>query len=202
MHGFPRPADGIHGLHDWWYRCRRRAGVVGEGVTSGERMHKARHTAASGCLTRPGTSDVAVPASPAPPHRSCSPRRRGGGGIEPAQDFRRDHAVSGERMLVHALVYEQECSDVVGDVVWLARRARVDASRRRRATADATRPPTRRRSSSAARRAPDRPRPPRRRWRSRSGRAGSPRIAARAEPEAFRTSLQAFVLNQLADVLH
>jgi hypothetical protein len=26
-------------------------------------------------------------------------------------------------MLVHALVYEQECSDVVGDVVWLARRA-------------------------------------------------------------------------------
>lgn len=36
---------GAHGLHDWWYACLRRAGIVGEGVTSGERMHKARHTA-------------------------------------------------------------------------------------------------------------------------------------------------------------
>ena len=34
-----------HGLHDWWYACLERAGVVEEGTTSGERMHKARHTA-------------------------------------------------------------------------------------------------------------------------------------------------------------
>jgi site-specific recombinase XerC len=36
---------GVHGLHKWWYRCLERAGVVAEGQTSGERMHKARHTA-------------------------------------------------------------------------------------------------------------------------------------------------------------
>jgi hypothetical protein len=31
--------------HRWWYRCLERAGVVAHGVTSGEKMHKARHTA-------------------------------------------------------------------------------------------------------------------------------------------------------------
>jgi integrase len=36
---------GVHGLHNWWYRCLERAGVVAEGQTRGERMHKARHTA-------------------------------------------------------------------------------------------------------------------------------------------------------------
>ena len=36
---------GVHGLHKWWYRCLEKAGVVAEGQTSGERMHKARHTA-------------------------------------------------------------------------------------------------------------------------------------------------------------
>ena len=36
---------GVHGLHRWWYGCPGRAGVVAEGQTSGERMHKARHTA-------------------------------------------------------------------------------------------------------------------------------------------------------------
>jgi site-specific recombinase XerC len=36
---------GVHGLHKWWYRCLARGGVVAEGQTSGERMHKARHTA-------------------------------------------------------------------------------------------------------------------------------------------------------------
>jgi site-specific recombinase XerC len=36
---------GVHGLHNWWYRCLERAGVVAQGQTSGERMHKARHTA-------------------------------------------------------------------------------------------------------------------------------------------------------------
>jgi integrase len=34
-----------HGAHDWWYRCLARAGVTATGQTSGERMHKARHTA-------------------------------------------------------------------------------------------------------------------------------------------------------------
>jgi integrase len=38
-------SGGVHGLHKWWYRCVERAGVVAEGQTSGERMHKARHTA-------------------------------------------------------------------------------------------------------------------------------------------------------------
>ena len=36
---------GVHGLHRWWYACLERAGVVARGQTSGERMHKARHTA-------------------------------------------------------------------------------------------------------------------------------------------------------------
>jgi integrase len=36
---------GVHGLHKWWYACLARAGVVPKGQTSGERMHKARHTA-------------------------------------------------------------------------------------------------------------------------------------------------------------
>jgi site-specific recombinase XerC len=36
---------GVHGLHKWWYACLERARVVAKGTTSGERMHKARHTA-------------------------------------------------------------------------------------------------------------------------------------------------------------
>jgi integrase len=36
---------GGHGLHRWWYRCLQNAGIVPEGQISGERMHKARHTA-------------------------------------------------------------------------------------------------------------------------------------------------------------
>jgi integrase len=36
---------GIHGMHSWWYRRLAAAGIVPEGTTSGERMHKARHTA-------------------------------------------------------------------------------------------------------------------------------------------------------------
>lgn len=41
----PEQPMGEHGLHDWWYRNLARAGIVADGVTSGERMHKARHTA-------------------------------------------------------------------------------------------------------------------------------------------------------------
>jgi len=33
------------GFHKWWYRSLAKAGVVAEGTTSGERPHKARHTA-------------------------------------------------------------------------------------------------------------------------------------------------------------
>jgi site-specific recombinase XerD len=40
----PRPMS-EHGVHDWWYGCLERAGVVARGQRSGERMHKTRHTA-------------------------------------------------------------------------------------------------------------------------------------------------------------
>lgn len=43
-----------HALHDWWYGCLERAGVVAEGTTSGERMHKARHTAGQSVLNATG----------------------------------------------------------------------------------------------------------------------------------------------------
>jgi integrase len=36
---------GEHGAHDWWYGCLAAAGLVPRGTTSGQRMHKARHTA-------------------------------------------------------------------------------------------------------------------------------------------------------------
>lgn len=41
---------GIHSLHDWWYRRLEIAGIVSPGVTRGQRMHKARHTAAQRVL--------------------------------------------------------------------------------------------------------------------------------------------------------
>jgi site-specific recombinase XerC len=43
-----------HALHKWWYRCLVRAGVVPEGTTKGERMHKARHTAGQNLLDATG----------------------------------------------------------------------------------------------------------------------------------------------------
>ena len=45
---------GEHGLHDWWYACLERAGIVAVGTTSGERMHKARHTAGQRVLDATG----------------------------------------------------------------------------------------------------------------------------------------------------
>jgi site-specific recombinase XerC len=42
---YPETPSGDHGTHNWWYRCLARAGVTAEGQTSGERMHKARHSA-------------------------------------------------------------------------------------------------------------------------------------------------------------
>jgi site-specific recombinase XerC len=54
LHRFPEKPMGAHGLHDWWYACLHRAGVVPEGTTSGERMHKARHSAGQRVLDRTG----------------------------------------------------------------------------------------------------------------------------------------------------
>ena len=34
-------------LHRWWYRHAQAAGLVGEGMTSGLNMHRARHTFAT-----------------------------------------------------------------------------------------------------------------------------------------------------------
>lgn len=42
------------GMHRWWYGCLARAGIVPVGVTSGERMHKARHTAGQRVLDATG----------------------------------------------------------------------------------------------------------------------------------------------------
>jgi integrase len=41
----PEKPMGRHGLHEWWYERLEDAGIVEEGERSGERMHKARHTA-------------------------------------------------------------------------------------------------------------------------------------------------------------
>lgn len=43
-----------HGAHKWWYRCLENAGIIAEGTTSGERMHKARHTAGQRVLDATG----------------------------------------------------------------------------------------------------------------------------------------------------
>jgi integrase/recombinase XerC len=43
-----------NGAHLWWYRCLQRAGIVAEKTTSGERMHKARHTAGQRVLDATG----------------------------------------------------------------------------------------------------------------------------------------------------
>lgn len=51
---FPDKPMGDHGLHNWWYRCLERGGVVAMGTTSGERMHKARHTAGQRVLDATG----------------------------------------------------------------------------------------------------------------------------------------------------
>jgi integrase len=43
-----------HGIHLWWYDLLEKAGVVDEGATSGQRMHKARHTAGQRLLDSTG----------------------------------------------------------------------------------------------------------------------------------------------------
>ncbi len=41
-------------MHSWWYRRLAAAGIVQKGTTSGERMHKARHTAGQRVLDATG----------------------------------------------------------------------------------------------------------------------------------------------------
>ncbi len=50
----PDESIGEHGAHDWWYHCLHNAGIVAEGVYSGQRMHKARHSAGQRVLDRSG----------------------------------------------------------------------------------------------------------------------------------------------------
>jgi integrase len=51
---YPDKPMGDHGLHDWWYGCLQRAGLVAAGRTRGEKMHKARHTAGQRVLDKTG----------------------------------------------------------------------------------------------------------------------------------------------------
>jgi integrase/recombinase XerC len=51
---WPGEPMGAHGLHDWWYGALERAGIVAPGTTSGERMHKARHSAGQCVLDKTG----------------------------------------------------------------------------------------------------------------------------------------------------
>lgn len=49
-----KPMSDSAGMHRWWYRCLERAGIVARGTTSGERMHKARHSAGQRILDATG----------------------------------------------------------------------------------------------------------------------------------------------------
>jgi site-specific recombinase XerC len=49
----------VNGGHRWWYRCLERADVVAPGTTSGEKMHKARHTAGQRVLDATGNIKAA-----------------------------------------------------------------------------------------------------------------------------------------------
>ena len=54
MRRYPEKPMGSHGVHAWWYRCLANAGIVVGGTTSGERIHKARHTAGQRLLDATG----------------------------------------------------------------------------------------------------------------------------------------------------
>lgn len=51
---FPLRQMSSTALHAWWYRQLEAAGIVAEGQTAGERMHKARHTAGQRVLDATG----------------------------------------------------------------------------------------------------------------------------------------------------
>lgn len=50
----PEEPLGEHGLHSWWYRRLAAAGIVAPGTNAGQRMHKARHSAAQHMLDATG----------------------------------------------------------------------------------------------------------------------------------------------------
>jgi site-specific recombinase XerC len=50
----PEEPMSSNGAHKWWYRCLEKAGIVPKGTNSGERMHKARHTAGQRVLDSTG----------------------------------------------------------------------------------------------------------------------------------------------------
>lgn len=60
VHRFPDRPMSAHGMHRWWYRKLTAANVVEEGTSSGERMHKARHTAGQRVLDATGGNIKAV----------------------------------------------------------------------------------------------------------------------------------------------
>jgi integrase len=51
---FPDRMMSMTAMHRWWYRQLEHAGIVADGETSGERMHKARHTAGQRVLDATG----------------------------------------------------------------------------------------------------------------------------------------------------
>ena len=56
---WPDEPMGGHGLHRWWYERLQVAGLVATGTLSGERMHKARHTAGQRILDNTGNLKAA-----------------------------------------------------------------------------------------------------------------------------------------------
>lgn len=50
----PAEPMGHNGVHKWWYRRLAAAGIVAQGTTAGEHMHKARHTAGQRVLDHTG----------------------------------------------------------------------------------------------------------------------------------------------------
>lgn len=54
LHRFPKRAMSSTALHRWWYARLNDAGIVAKGTTSGEKMHKARHTAGQVVLDATG----------------------------------------------------------------------------------------------------------------------------------------------------
>jgi hypothetical protein len=57
--GVPEEPMSAHAGHKWWYGCLERAGIVPAGTTSGEKMHKARHTAGQRLLDHTGNLKAA-----------------------------------------------------------------------------------------------------------------------------------------------
>jgi site-specific recombinase XerC len=54
LRSFPDRPLSSTALHRWWYARLEDAGIVAKGETSGERMHKARHTAGQRVLDKSG----------------------------------------------------------------------------------------------------------------------------------------------------